>query len=45
LLTECLDGRLVWQTFSTHDYKDQDMISLWQNYIYNALQARYEYLQ
>lgn len=45
LLTECLDGRLVWQTFSTHDYKDQEMISLWQNYIYNALQARYEYLQ
>lgn len=45
LLTECLDGRIVWQTFSTHDYKDSDMVSLWQNYIYNALEARYEYLQ
>jgi hypothetical protein len=45
LLAECLDGRMVWQLFSTHDYKDQDMINLWQNYIYNTLQARYEYLQ
>jgi len=45
LITECLDGRMIWQTFSTHDYKTQDMISLWMNYIHNALQARYEYLQ
>jgi hypothetical protein len=45
LLAECLDGRMVWQLFSTHDYKDQDMINLWQNYIYNTLMARYEYLQ
>jgi len=45
LITECLDGRMIWQTFSTHDYKDQDMINLWQNYIYNTLEARYDYLQ
>lgn len=45
LLAECLDGRMVWQLFSTHDYKYQDMVNLWQNYIYNTLQARYEYLQ
>lgn len=45
LITECLDGRIVWQTFSTHDYKDSEMLNLWQNYIYNALEARYEYLQ
>jgi len=45
LVAECLDGRMIWQTFSTHDYKDQEMTSLWMNYIYNALQARYEYLQ
>jgi len=44
LIAECLDGRVVWQTVSTHDYKDQEMISLWQNYIYNTLQARYDYL-
>jgi len=44
LLAKCMDGRLIWQTFSTHDYKDQEMTNLWQNYIYNALQARYDYL-
>jgi hypothetical protein len=44
LLAECLEGRMVWQLFSTHDYKTQEMINLWQNYIYNTLQARYEYL-
>lgn len=45
LLAECLDGRMIWQTFSTHDYKTQDMINLWQNYIINTLRARYDYLQ
>ncbi len=44
-IAECLDGRMIWQTFSTHDYKYQEMINLWTNYIYNTLQARYEYLQ
>ena len=44
LIAECLDGQMVWQTFSTHDYKDQDMINLWQNYIYNTLLARFDYL-
>lgn len=45
LITKCLDGRMVWQSFSTHDYKDQDMINLWQNYIYNTLKARYDSIQ
>ncbi len=45
LIAECMDGRMVWQTFSTHDYKNNEVLSLWQNYIYNTLQARYEYLQ
>lgn len=43
-IAECLDGRMVWQTFSTHDYMYDDMINMWQNYIYNTLMARYEYL-
>ena len=45
LITECMDGLMVWQTFSTHDYKDQEMINLWQNYIYNTLKARYDSIQ
>jgi len=45
LMAECLDGRMLWQTFSTHDYKTQDMINLWTNYIVYTLKARYDYLQ
>jgi len=44
-IAECLDGRMIWQTFSTHDYKYQEMINLWQNYVHSTLKARYEYLQ
>ena len=44
LISDCLDGRMIWQTFSTHDYRTEEMINLWQNYIYNTLQARYRYL-
>jgi hypothetical protein len=45
LIAECMDGRMIWQTFSTHDYKTQDMFNLWQNYIIHTLKARYAYLQ
>jgi hypothetical protein len=45
LISDCMDGRMIWQTFSTHDYKTQEMISLWQNYIIHTLKARYAYLQ
>lgn len=44
LITTCLDGRMIWQTFSTHDYRNEEMLNLWQNYIINTLQARYDYL-
>lgn len=36
-LATCLGGRFVLQTFSTHDFKPEDMVRLWQNYIYFAL--------
>lgn len=45
LIAECLEGRMIWQTFSTHDYRTQEMINLWQNYIINTLRARFESLQ
>lgn len=45
LIADCMDGRMIWQTFSTHDYKTQDMINLWQNYIIHTLKTRYAYLQ
>lgn len=40
----CMDGRLILQTYSTHSYGDNRVIMMWQNYIYNALKARYDYL-
>lgn len=44
-LTACMDGRLIIQTFSTHQYAQKDMIALWQNYIYNALKSHYQYVK
>ncbi len=40
-LTSCWDGRLILQTFSSHQYQDKNMIALWQNYIYNTLKNHY----
>jgi hypothetical protein len=37
VLTECFDGRFLLQTFATHDYVRDDIIRLWQNYIYYTL--------
>lgn len=37
----CLDNRLIIQTYSSHDYGKDRIVRMWQNYIYNALQARY----
>jgi len=33
LIAECMEGRVIFQTFDTHDYKYNDMIPLWQNYV------------
>jgi hypothetical protein len=36
-LASCLDGRMVFQTFSTHDYRQSETVALWQNYIIYTL--------
>lgn len=41
VLTECYDGRLILQTFSSHNYQDETMVSLWANYIHNALREKH----
>ena len=33
LLTTCLEGRMVLQTFDTHDYDPSMTKALWENYI------------
>lgn len=41
-LTVCMDGRLILQTFSDHQFSLDSMSQLWQNYIYNALRTHFE---
>ena len=45
VLASCMDGRMVIQTFSTHDYKMDIMQALWKNYIVNTLTNHYLYLE
>ena len=40
----CLDNRLIIQTYCTHSYGKDRVVRMWENYIYNALLARYELL-
>jgi hypothetical protein len=39
-----MDGRVIWQSFSTHDYAADDTLALWQNYIVYTLKNRFAYL-
>jgi hypothetical protein len=41
VLATCYDGRVVFQTFSNHDYHHDDIIRLWQNYITYTLTNRF----
>ena len=41
VLTVCQGGQLILQTFPTHQYEQDSVVKLWQNYIYQALKARY----
>jgi len=44
-VTVCENGQLIWQTFSSHQLTYDVMRPLWENYIYNALMARYQAIQ
>ncbi len=37
MLTTCVGGRFIFQTFDSHEYKRVEMINLWKNYIYHTL--------
>ncbi len=43
VLASCMEGRMVLQTFSTHDYKAEITRALWENYITYTLIKHYEY--
>ena len=42
LMASCFEGCVILQTFSNHDYKRNDILMLWQNYITNTLQKHFE---
>jgi len=37
VLTSCMQGRMILQTFSTHDYQETKTVALWENYIIYTL--------
>ncbi|MEW5939165.1 MAG: hypothetical protein AB1750_05860 [Chloroflexota bacterium] len=41
VLATCMEGRVIFQTFSDHDYHEEDVVPLWENYIYNTLRAHF----
>jgi hypothetical protein len=45
VLTTCMGGRVILQTFSTHDYQRSHMVPLWENYMYNTLTARFKQME
>jgi len=36
-----MEGRVIIQTFSDHDYHEDQIVALWENYIYNTLKAHF----
>jgi hypothetical protein len=45
VLATCYEGRVIIQTFSDHDYHYEEIIPLWQNYIYNTLKNHFLAIQ
>jgi hypothetical protein len=41
VLASCYEGRVIIQTFCDHDYNSEDIIPLWQNYIYYTLKNHF----
>jgi hypothetical protein len=42
VLASCMGGRVIIQTFSDHDYRQGEVIPLWQNYIHYTLKNHFE---
>ncbi len=40
-IATCLDGRVIFQTFSTHDYPYNKTVALWQNYMTYTLKQHF----
>ncbi len=40
-LATCFDGRVIIQTFCNHDYRESEIVALWQNYIHYTLKNHF----
>jgi hypothetical protein len=45
VLASCLSGRMILQTFSSHDYRSSQVVPLWQNYITYTLTNHFKAIQ
>jgi len=43
-IAACMEGRVIFQTFSNHDYPRADILQLWQNYVDYTLRNHFEAL-
>ncbi len=41
VMAVCMEGRMIVQTFSDHDYHEDQIVPLWENYIYNTLKSHF----
>lgn len=44
-VVSCFNNRLILQSFSSHQLTYKAMKPVWENYIYNTLKARFDYVQ
>ena len=44
VLAACIEGRVIFQTFSTHDYRQDQTVPLWQNMITYTLSNHFKYM-
>ena len=42
-LISCMGGRVIIQTFGSHEYQYYNMVGLWQNYVYQVLKNHFAY--
>lgn len=42
LITSCMEGRVILQTFCNHDYHKDEIMSLWQNYVTYTLKNYFD---
>jgi hypothetical protein len=45
LITSCMEGRVILQTFDSHDYPTDNIIALWENYIIYSLTNHFKTIQ